>query len=162
MDIYALLDQLEQLVNSSRKIRFSNKVMVDEDELLDLIDQLRTAIPDELRQAKRMLTEREKILSNAHSEAERLVQQAEQDASSIVDNDKVVAAAQAHADRLLAEARQSADAVRTGADEYAAEVLRSLEQMLSNFLGHVRNGLAELETDPKPEEALARRNGGRS
>ena len=160
MDIYVLLDQLEQLVNSSRKIRFSNKVMVDEDELLDLLDQLRTAVPDELRQAKRMLTEREKILSNAHAEADRLVHQAQEDASNIIENDKVVAAAQAQADMLLAQARESAEAVKVGADEYAVEVLRSLEQMMSNFLGHVRNGLAELEADRKPEEALARRNGG--
>lgn len=149
LDIYALLDQLEQLAHGTRRFRFTNKIMIDEDELLDLIDQLRTAIPDEVRQAKRMLSERERILATAQSEAERLVQQAEQDAGKLIDNEKLVAEAKEQADRILQEATETAEQVRSGADQYAADVLRSLEELLSGQLGRVRNGLQQLEGEQR-------------
>lgn len=147
MDIYALLEQLEQLANGSKKIRFSNRVMIDEDELLELVDQLRTAIPDEIRQAKRMLAERERIISGAQAEAEKIIQTAEVEAGQMVDRDKAKVAAEEQARRLIQEANTTADSIRSGADEYAVEVLQGLEQTLASFLGHIRNGLSELESD---------------
>lgn len=147
MDIYVLLDQLEQLANDSKKIRFSNKIMIDDDELLDLIDQLRTAVPDEVRQSKRMLAERERIIAAAQSEADRMVKEAEQRAVQIVDDEKLKVEAERRANNILAEANATAEAVRTGADEYAMEVLKGLDQTLTSFLGHIRNGLSELDTD---------------
>ncbi len=150
--IYALLEQLEQLANDSRKgrLRFGNRIMVDEDELLDLIDQMRATIPEEIRQSNKMLTERERILTTAQSEAERLRQQAEADATRMVDEEKLLAEARERADAILTEANETAAVVRKGADEYAAEVLRSLEQMLGSAIGHIRNGLSELEKDRRP------------
>lgn len=147
MDIYALLEQLEQLTNDSRgrRLRFGNRIMIDEDELLDIIDQMRTAVPDEVRQSKRMLVERERILSNAQSEAERVLQEARDNAGRIMDEEKLLAEARAQADEIIARANACAEEVRKGADEYAAEVLRGLDQLLSNSLVHIRNGLSELE-----------------
>lgn len=151
VDIYALLDQLEQQTSDARgrKFRFGNRVMIDEDELLEIVDQLRTAIPDEIRQAKRMLVERERILTEAQLEAERVVLKADEDAARLLDEEKLLAEAQQRAEAILSEAQGSAEAIRKGADDYAAEVLRSLDEMLTGFRGHIRNGLQELSAEQR-------------
>jgi cell division septum initiation protein DivIVA len=149
LDIYALLDQLEQLTSDSRnrRLRFGGRVMIDEDELLDIVDQLRTAIPDEIRQGKRTLAERERILSTAQTEAERVVEKATEDAARAVDQERLLAEARAQAEAIVADATRQAEAIRKGADEYAAEVLRGMDGMLTNFLGHIRAGLSELDKE---------------
>lgn len=135
------------MVNTSRKFRLGNKVMIDEDEILEMIDQLRAAIPDEIAQAKRMLAERERILDTAQIEAGRVVERAQENAGRLVDDQKLVVEARAQADRILAEANSAAEGLKEDADEYVAQVLRGLEGMLSSSLSHVRNGLAQLDGD---------------
>ena len=147
MDIFALLDQLEHLANGSRRMRFTNKVLIDEDELLEIVDQLRTAVPDEIRQSKKTLTERERIISTAQAEADRLKEAAEQEVGRIINDEKLVEEARKQADQILRDAEARAQSVTSGADEYAAHVLKGLEQMLSTQLGTVRNGLIQLEQE---------------
>ena len=147
MDIFALLDQLEHLANGSRRMRFTNKVLIDEDELMEIVDQLRTAVPDEVRQSKRTLTERERILSTAQAEADRLREAAEQEVGRIINDEKLVEEARRQADQILRDAEARAHAITSGADDYAAHVLRGLEQMLSTQLNTVRNGLSQLEQE---------------
>lgn len=146
-DINNLLDLLEQLVNRSKKVAFSSKVMVDEEDLLEIVDQLRATIPDEILQAKRMLAERERVLEDAQKDAERVLEQSREEALRLVDEQKLLVEARKRADRLLMEAEQHAEGMRLGADEYAADVLGNLEQMLSKLLTRVQNGLSQLEAD---------------
>ena len=75
------------------------------------------------------------------------MQQAQADAGRLVDEEALLVDARARADTILREANEAAWSVKKGADDYAAEVLRGLDQMLSGFLGHIRSGLTELEKD---------------
>lgn len=145
MDILHLVDRLEELFNESRPIPFTNNVVVDEDRMLDLIDQMRVAIPDEVKNAQKLLSERDRTLAQAQEEAKRTVQQAREKSENLIERDSIVEAAQTRADQILEQARLDAEATRKEADEYVLESLTNLELELERLLNQVRNGIRTLQ-----------------
>ena len=112
---------------------FSGRLMVDEERILDIIDRMRVAVPEELKQARRVIGEQERLLAEAHAQ----VQQA-------MEEQGLMAAVEAERTRLIAEAERDAQAVRAGADDYARQVLEELDQRLARLTASVQNGLKEL------------------
>ena len=105
MDILHLVDRLEELFNESRPIWFTHSVIVDEDRMLDLIDQMRVSIPEEIKKAQQLLSSRDRLLAQAQEEASRTVQLARDRADQVVDRDPIVQAAQVRAEQIIAQAR---------------------------------------------------------
>jgi cell division septum initiation protein DivIVA len=120
---------------------------VDEDRVLDLIDQMRVSIPDEVKKAQQVLAQRDRILAQAQEEAARTVQLAKEKVEQLVDRESVVMAAQTRADQILQTAKADADAIRADADDYALEMLTQLETELAKSLTQVRNGIGKLKTE---------------
>lgn len=147
MDILHLVDRLEEIFNAGRPIPLTHKLMVDEDRVLDLIDQMRVSIPEEVKKAQQVLAQRDRVLAQAQEEAARTVQLAKEKGEQLVDRESVVMAAQTRADQILQTAKADADAVRADADDYALEVLTQLETELVKSLSQVRNGIAKLKTE---------------
>src|ERR671916_655707 len=77
MDILYLLNQLEEVLGASSKLPLTSRVIVDEQEILDIIDQIRVSIPDEIKAASRVTAEREQLLADARAEADRLIREAD-------------------------------------------------------------------------------------
>ncbi|MCI0519842.1 MAG: hypothetical protein L0Z70_06240 [Chloroflexi bacterium] len=144
MDIMHLIDRLEELFNQSRPIWFTHSVIVDEDRMLDLIDQMRVAIPEEVKKAQSVLTQRDRILAQAQEEAERTRNIAREKSDQLLDREAVVQSAQARANEIVAQAQAEREAARREADEYAVETLRRLEMELERFLNQARNGIRVL------------------
>ncbi|MBI3360372.1 MAG: hypothetical protein HY023_04605 [Chloroflexi bacterium] len=151
MDILHLVDRLEELVNSSRSVPFSHFIMLDEDRVIELIDQMRVSIPEEVKKAKKVLGESERIKADAKEEAERTLGAARQKGDALVEREPLIAATQARAEQILQNARLNADVVQNDADEYVVEVLSDLESHLAKILGQVRNGLKQVKAE-RPEE----------
>jgi cell division septum initiation protein DivIVA len=128
-----LIDELEDALAEGRRVPFSGRLMVDEERILDIIDRMRVAVPEELKQARRVIGEQERLLSEARAQ----VQQA-------MEEQGLLAAVEAERTRMLAEAEREAQAVRAGADDYAGQVLEELEQRLARLSASVQNGLKEL------------------
>lgn len=147
MDILHLVDRLEEIFNSGRPIPFTHNLVVDEDRVLDLIDQMRVSIPDEVKKAQQVLAQRDRILAQAQEEAARTVQLAKEKVEQLVDRESVVMAAQTRADQILQTAKADADAIRADADDYALEMLTQLETELAKSLTQVRNGIGKLKTE---------------
>ena len=145
IEVLKLIDQLEALVSSGTRVPLTSRTVIDEQEFLDIIDRLRVAIPEEIKQAKRLTQERERVLSQSQVEAEDVIASARAQAAQLVGKDELVLTAREQADRLLAEAERSAGEMRDGADSYAAEVLGRLETELNRMLAAVRKGQATLE-----------------
>ena len=145
MDILHLVDRLEELFNESRPIPFTNNVVVDEDRMLDLIDQMRVAIPDQVKKAQKLVAERDRTLAQAQEEAQRTLQLARQKGDGLVERDSIVEAAQARADQILEQAQLDAEATRREADRYVLEVLTNLEIEMERVLNQVRNGIRALQ-----------------
>src|SRR5579884_4528578 len=119
MDILMLVDRLEAVINGGTRVPMTDRVLLDEREALDVLDLMRTTVPEEIKQARRLNQDREKILSQAQTEANRVVTQAQERAERIVSDDSITKAAEDRAQQITARARQEATEVRRGADDYA-------------------------------------------
>ncbi|MHB0876362.1 MAG: ATPase [Anaerolineae bacterium] len=144
MDILQLVDKLEALVNKGRHIPLTASILVNEDEFLEVVDQLRIAVPEEVKSARRVQQERTRILGEAQDEADRVVEDARKRIGSMIDEHEFVQTARARADQILRQAEEQAVAMRQGADDYVAQVLTQLDEQLAEAQRVVRNGLASV------------------
>lgn len=145
MDVLRLVDKLEALVTSATKVPITSKVLVDEQEVLDIIDQMRVAFPEELRQAKKLSQERERLLNQAQSDVDKIVAGAREQAAGMVANSEVVVLANRQADETVGAAMQRANDIRRESDSYAVDVLSRLEAELQRLLAQCRKGRTLLE-----------------
>ncbi|MFW5691203.1 MAG: hypothetical protein ACOCXZ_01770 [Chloroflexota bacterium] len=148
MDIQHLVDRMEDLIDEGRHMPFSRFTLIDEERALEIIDQMRISIPDEIEKANRILAQRDRVLAQANEEAARILQQARTKGEQMLDQDISVQAAQNRAMNVVEEARQEAARVRAEADSYVVEVLGRLEQLLTRNLSTVRNGINAVRTEP--------------
>jgi cell division septum initiation protein DivIVA len=146
MDIQHLVDRLEDLVDEGRHMPFSKYTMIDEERALELIDQMRISIPEEIEKASRVLAQRDRILAQANEEAARLIQAAREQGVQLMDREATVQAAQSRAANIVEQAKQDAEEVVAGADKYVSDTLAKLEQQLAKALNVVRNGINEVNT----------------
>lgn len=153
MDIMHLVDRLEELINRSRPIWFTHNVIVDEDRMLDLIDQMRVAIPEEVKKAQQQIAQRDRIMAQAQEEANRTLAIAREKSEQLVARDAIVQAAQARADQILLQAKAEVVHVREEADDYVIDTLRRLEMEMDRLLSQVRNGILTLENEREAVKA---------
>jgi vacuolar-type H+-ATPase subunit H len=147
MDILHLVDRLESLITSSRMVPFSVYRLVDEDRALELIDQMRISIPEEVKQAKRVHQERDRIIAQAHEESGRLVELAREEAEALVQRDVITATAERRAQTIIERAQREALGLKAESDEYVVQALSELEASLMRTLTVVRNGLDKIERE---------------
>lgn len=155
MDILHLIDRLEALVTESFHLPFTSNVIVQEDALLDIIDQMRVSIPEEVKLAKRTEAERERMLLQAQEEANRLVELAREKARQMTEEHELVNYAQQRAQLIEADAYRQADEILAETDDYIIDQLSELEEQLMKTLTTVRNGLRlvqETRREPPPGE----------
>ncbi len=144
-DILHLVDRLEALVEKARRLPLTSAVLVDEGAFLDIIDQMRISIPEEVKQAKRLQQEREQVIAEAQEEGARIIAKAREDAARLVADHELRRQAQARAERIIEEAQRQAQGVAQGADDYALDVLSRLSEELAGLSKTIANGLAILE-----------------
>jgi cell division septum initiation protein DivIVA len=147
IEILALVDRLEKLVNDGWRVPLSAKTVIDENAFFELMDQMRVSIPQEVKRANELLQEREKVLASASEEAEQIIEGAREQAARLVDEHEIMAAARAEAEGIKAQARRETAEILKGADEYAIGVLGDLESNLASLLQTTANGLAKLKKE---------------
>ena len=141
IDILYLVDRLENLITSSRRVPLVNQIMVKEADILSIIDQMRTSIPDEFKQARAIIHDKERILAQAQADANKLMARAQEEAKKAV-----------HREGLLRMADEKAEQIKVEADAYVAETLRALRDHLTSIemdidrsILSIEKGLASLE-----------------
>jgi hypothetical protein len=147
MDILHLIDRLEALLNEGSHPPFIKKVMIDEQRAWEIIDQMRVAIPDEVKKAKRTIQERDRIMAQANEEAARNVELAKEEAAQLTVEHEIAKSAQNRANQILERAQRDATQQRADADDYSLKVLADLEAELVKQLTVARNGLLKLEAE---------------
>jgi len=147
MDILQLIDRLEELFNESKSIPLTRNVMVDEDRMLDIIDQMRIAIPEEVKKAQQLLGQRDRVLAQAQEEANRTLEIARQKADQLVAKDMVAQEAQRRADQIVTQARAEAEGIRADADEYVVNSLTQLQEELEQITNQVNNGIRTVKDE---------------
>src|SRR5215468_5314402 len=147
MDIQHLVDRLEDLIDEGRHIPMTKLTMVDEERALEIIDQMRISVPEEVEKANRVINQRDRLMAQANEEAARVVDLAREKSEGLIQRDSVAQAAQNRAANIIEQARQDAEAIRTEADNYVLEVLTELEGHLIKTLTVVRNGINKIQQD---------------
>lgn len=146
MELQQLINQLEAVLNDGRRVPFSDRLLIDEEACRSIIDQMRVSVPEMIKQAERLLGERDRIIAQAKEEANRILQMAREQATELVDQHHLVAEAQQRVDRMLAKAEQEAAAMRIEADNYALNTLKALAKELERVQREVDNGIQALST----------------
>jgi cell division septum initiation protein DivIVA len=145
-----LVDRLEAVINGGSRMIMTNKVFIDEREALDVLDLMRTTVPEEIKQSRRINQEREKILSQAQAEANRLVSQAQERVERMLAEDNLRIMSEQRAHELVQQARREAEEVRRGADDYALDMLDRLDAELHRIQGSVASAISALHSQPPP------------
>jgi len=133
----------------------TNNVIVDREQVLNLIDQLRVAVPEEVRQAKRINEETDRIVERAHEESERILARAQEQAAFLIEERELTRAAEIKSKEIIAQGQRDADDIRAGADEYAQSVLVHLEGECIKALQSIKRGLALLDDRHRPENGAS-------
>lgn len=128
----------------------TNNVIIDQARALDLLDQLRVAVPEEVRQARRISEETERIVERAQEEAERIMARAQEQAAFLIEERELTRAAEIRSREIIAEGEREAEEIRRGADEYAQSVLIQLEGECLRALQSIKRGLALLDERHRP------------
>jgi hypothetical protein len=145
IDIIFLVERLESLIANGKKLPLTNNVVVDQVGALDLIDQLRVAVPEEVRAAKRINSEGDRIIDKAQEEAEQIVARAQEQAAFLIEERGLLEAAQEESRAIVERADEEAVEIRRGADEYAASVLIGLEGDVVRTLQSIKKGIQLLD-----------------
>jgi len=140
MDVLVLIDKLDDLVHNAKQVPLTDQVRVDKEEIYDLLDQMRATIPEEIKQARWIVKERQEMLAEAKREAERIVKEARDRQEHLISNEEVTRAAERAAEDIVEEAQAREREIRLGAEDYADEILNTLEINLSKFIAAVQRG----------------------
>ncbi len=155
MDVLVLIDKLDDLIHNAKRTMLpgSDQVRLDREEVYDILDQMRATIPEEIKQARWIVKERQEMLAEAKREAERIVKEARDKQDQLISQEEVVKQAERSADDIIEDARGREREIRLGAEDYADEILNTLEVNLSKFIAAVQRGRERLQGKDEPVEA---------
>src|SRR6478735_4935491 len=148
MDVLVLIDKLDDLVHNAKAVPLTDTVRVDKEEIYDILDQMRATIPEEIKQARWIVKERQEMLA----EAKRIVKEARERQEQLVSQQEVTRQAERAAEDIIEDARAREREIRLGAEDYADEILNTLEVNLSKFIAAVQRGRERLAGKDEPAE----------
>ena len=144
MDVLVLIDKLDDLVHNAKLVPMTGQVRVDKDEIYDILDQMRATVPEEIKQARWIVKERQEMLAEAKREAERIIREARDQQERLINQQEVVRLAERQAEDIVEEARSREREIRLGAEDYADDILNTLEVNLQKFTQAVQRGRERL------------------
>ena len=145
IDFLYLLDRLEEALSEGSRLPLTARTLVDEQECLAIVDQMRIALPAEVAQARRIVAEQEDVLARARDEADRLIRNAETRAGRLTEEHALARAAQARAIQIEDAAERAARQIHADAERYAELVLGRVGERLEQAMAGIKAGLRELE-----------------
>ena len=145
MEIFTLLETLEDMLDKSRGIPFSSKCIVNKEDILDIIKEIRIKLPDELKQAKWIKEERQRILVEAQNEADDIIKEAENRIISMIDEHEITKKAYEKKVEIIETANEMSREIKSGTEEYADSVLAGIGVALEDALKVIKNNRKELK-----------------
>ena len=143
-DVFKLLEELEEHIQGCRRVPMTDKVLVGEEALLDYNDQIRSLLPEELRQARLMVKDREHLMEDTRVDVERALAEANQRIEGLTRESEVVKRAEEAAEEIVAQSRRIAYEIKNNAARYADDIMSNLEANLEQNLAIIRSGREEL------------------
>jgi cell division septum initiation protein DivIVA len=156
MSVYTVIDKLESTIKEGVWLPFGARI-VSQDQLLDLVEKLRSTLPDEVGRAKAVTKEKDRLIEDAKTQAAAMITQASTTKTQLLDDSEITRQATEKAAQIVAQAEAQARDVRRGAEEYADSVLASLDTSLGNALAAVHKGREQLASSLSSNGALEQR-----
>ena len=145
MELFILLDRLDNLCNSAPRVPMTDRVLIDYKELRELVDGLRLSLPKEVKQVQEIVKSGKEVHQQVRAEADGIISRAKQEAERLVQETEVYKRAQQEAEKTLREAKKKAAEICAGADEYAAWILSNLAESLNKTMAQLEKTLAQVE-----------------
>ncbi len=144
MDVLVLIDKLDDLVHNAKAVPLTDQVRLDREEIYEILDQMRATIPEEIKQARWIVKERQEMLAEAKRECDRIIQDAREQAMREASQTEIVKLAEKQAQDIVDEARRDARETRLEMEDWADSILSTLEVNLDKFLTAVKRGRERL------------------
>ncbi|CAN5579164.1 hypothetical protein BH24ACT24_BH24ACT24_03980 [soil metagenome] len=144
MDVLVLIDKLDDSIHNGKPVPLTDQVRVEREEIYDILDQMRATVPEEIKQARWIVKERQEMLAEAKREAERIIREARDQQERLINQQEVVRLAERQAEDIVEEARSREREIRLGAKDYADDILNTLEVTLQKFTQAVQRGRERL------------------
>jgi vacuolar-type H+-ATPase subunit H len=151
MDVFERLDRIEDFIVSSKHVPFSSSVMANETELFELLDELRSSLPEELKQARWMVKEKQELIDESYKEADRIREEARAERESLIAETDIIKQATADSERIMEEATARSREIRLEAEDYADERLANLEVTCFKLLEVIKRARERLQGQPEEE-----------
>ena len=151
MDILNLVNKLEELFSQGRSLPFTHNVVINEDQMIDLIDQMRISIPEEIKRSQQILAQRHRSLAQAKDEHDRMIEIANEKREQLISSHEISIEAQNRAKQIISQAQTEAEVIKQEADKYALESLTKLEIEMERSMAQVRNGIKALDYNNSEE-----------
>ena len=140
MDVLVLIDKLDEMVQNAKSVPMTDQVRIDREEIYEILDQMRATIPEEIKQARWIVKERQEMLAEAKREAERIVKEARERQERLISEEEITKKAERAAEDIIEDARGREREIRLGAEDYADDILNTLEVNLTKFTAAVQRG----------------------
>lgn len=150
MDLIERIDELQRMIEEAKAVPLSSSAVVNRDEILELLAQLKEEVPDEIRQARWMARDRDELLDRARKEGQRILAEAREGRDRLLSRTEIVHAAERDAERLIDDAKERAAKIRLEAEDYVDQKLAAFEILLNKTLATVARGREKLRTGTKP------------
>ena len=159
MDVLVLIDKLDDLVHNAKAVPLTDQVRIDREEIYDILDQMRATIPEEIKQARWIVKERQEMLAEAKRECDRILGEAREQAVREASQTEIVKLAERQAGEIVDDARRQARETRLEMEDWADSILSTLEVNLDKFLTAVKRGRERLH-ERSQETVVAGVTGG--
>ncbi len=139
MSIEEVLDMLDELLDKSWSLPLSGgRCVVDAEKVRDYIDDIRINLPNEIKQAKAIVNDRNEILEAAHREAESIIRKAEERAKALIAQEEIIKISQSKANEILAQTQMQSREIRQAAQTFSDDILRVTEEAITNALNEIK------------------------
>ena len=152
MDLIERIEEIQILIEEAKSVPFSSSAVINREEVLALLAQLKDEIPDEVRQARWMAKDRDEQITRARNEAERIVAEAREQRDRLLSRTEVVQAAEREAERIADQARARAALIRSEAEDYIDQKLAAFEILLNKTLAAVARGREQMRAGAEPAD----------
>ncbi|MGM9551484.1 MAG: ATPase [Clostridia bacterium] len=154
MELLEILDVLEDKVESAKNIPIVNRAIIDKEDLLATIEDMRLRLPEDLKQARWIKDDRKRILAEAQEEANAIIKQGEEQAAQLVEENVITKRAYEQANSIIASAQKNSRELRLGARQYIDKILADSEATLNKSQETIRAMRVELRQDPSSSKAI--------
>lgn len=149
-----LIEQLEEILDRGTKVPLTGKIMVDEENVLEILDGIRSVLPEEIRQANLLLAEKDRLIEDAHNESQRIIERAEKQAEFMLQEDEIVAQSRVYAEDIVKKAHHYSREVKVGALKYSDDLLHDVEAKLEETYKAIKASREELNVMARWDERI--------